>query len=101
LRFNLSSDIGKRFKFDLSSILSRIDSDRKSSDKGNRGGTLISAMLSGYPTIAPTLADGSYSKLAEAYAWGSNVITNPLNYLYQQTDHIRSNKILTNGALDI
>jgi TonB-linked SusC/RagA family outer membrane protein len=99
LRFNLSSDIGKRFKFDLSSILSRIDSDRKSSDKGNRGGTLISAMLSGYPTIAPTLADGSYSKLAEAYAWGSNVITNPLNYLYQQTDHIRSNKILTNGAL--
>lgn len=99
LRLNLSSDIGKKFKFDLSSLVSRIESDRKNSERGNRGGTLMSAMLSGYPTIAPTLPDGSYSKLAEAYAWGSNVITNPLNYLYQFSDVIRSNKILTNGAL--
>lgn len=99
LRLNLSSDIGKKFKFDLSSILSRIDSDRKNSEKGNRGGSLMSAMLSGYPTIAPTLPDGSYSRLAEAYAWGSNVITNPLNYMYQLTDKIRSNKILANAAV--
>ncbi|MCE6988106.1 TonB-dependent receptor [Dyadobacter sp. CY323] len=99
LRLNLSSDIGKKFKFDLSAIMSRIDSDRKNSEKGNRGGSLMSAMLSGYPTIAPTLADGSYSRLAEAYSWGSNVITNPLNYLYQLSDKIRSNKILTNAAV--
>jgi TonB-linked SusC/RagA family outer membrane protein len=99
LRLNLSSDIGKKFKFDLSSILSRIDSERKNSEKGNRGNSLMSAMLSGYPTIAPTLEDGSYSRLAEAYSWGSNVITNPLNYLYQFSDKIRSNKILTNAAV--
>ena len=99
LRLNLSSDIGRKFKFDLSSILSRVDSDRKNSEKGNRGGTLMSAMLSGYPTIPATLTDGSYSRLAEAYAWGSNVITNPLNYLYQFSDKIRSNKILTNAAV--
>jgi TonB-linked SusC/RagA family outer membrane protein len=99
LRVNLSSDIGKKFKFDLSSLLTRIDSDRKNSEKGNRGGTLMSAMLSGYPTIEATLPDGSYSRLAESYAWGSNVITNPLNYLYQYSDFIRSNKILTNAAL--
>lgn len=99
LRVNLSSDIGKKFKFDLSTILSRIDSDRKNSEKGNRGGSLMSAMLSGYPTIAPVLADGSYSRLAEAYSWGSNVITNPLNYLYQLSDKIRSNKVLANAAV--
>ncbi|WP_310590511.1 TonB-dependent receptor [Dyadobacter sp. CY261] len=99
LRMNLSSDIGKKFKFDLSTLLSRIDSDRKNSEKGNRGGTLMSAMLSGYPTIPATLPDGSYSRLAESYAWGSNVITNPLNFLYQFSDVIKSNKILTNGAI--
>ena len=99
LRLNLSSDIGKKFKFDLSSILSRIDSDRKNSQNGNRGGSLMSSFLAGYPTIAPTLADGSYSRLAEAYSWGSNVITNPLNYIYQQSDKIRSNKILTNASV--
>src|SRR5690606_31480548 len=71
----------------------------KNSERGNRGGTLMSAMLSGYPTIPATLPDGSYSKLAEAYAWGSNVITNPLNFLYQFSDVIKSNKILTNGAI--
>ncbi|WP_229206882.1 TonB-dependent receptor [Dyadobacter crusticola] len=99
LRLNLSSDIGKKFKFDISSILSRIDSDRKNSERGNRGGTLMSAMLSGYPTIPAILPDGSYSRLAEAYAWGSNVIVNPLNYLNYYSDKIRSNKVLTNAAL--
>ncbi|KAA6438475.1 TonB-dependent receptor [Dyadobacter flavalbus] len=99
LRLNLSSDISKMFKFELSSILSRIDSDRKNSEGGNRGGTLMSGFLSAYPTIAPILEDGSYSKLAEAYAWGSNVIINPLNYLNRYSDKIRSNKILTNAAV--
>ena len=99
LRFNLSSDIGKKFKFDLSSILSRIDSDRKNSEKGNRGGTLMSAMLSAYPTYAPILPDGTYSRLAESYSWGSNVIVNPLNFLNQQSDKIRSNKILANASV--
>ncbi|QRR04293.1 TonB-dependent receptor [Dyadobacter sandarakinus] len=99
LRVNLSSDISRMFKFELSSILSRIDSDRKNSEGGNRGGTLMSGILSAYPTIAPILEDGSYSKLAEAYPWGSNVIINPLNYLYRYSDKIRSNKILTNAAV--
>jgi len=99
LRVNLSSDISSKFKFDLSSILTRIDSDMKNSDKGNRGGSLMSAILAGYPTIAPVLPDGSYSRLAEAYSWGSNVITNPLNYLYQYSNKIRSNKVLANAAV--
>lgn len=99
LRVNLSSDISSKFKFDLSSILTRIDSDMKNSDKGNRGGSLMSAILASYPTIAPVLPDGSYSRLAEAYSWGSNVITNPLNYLYQYSNKIRSNKVLANAAV--
>ncbi|SHH89718.1 TonB-linked outer membrane protein, SusC/RagA family [Chryseolinea serpens] len=99
LRANISTDISKKFKLDLSTILSRIDSDRKNSGKGNRGGSLISAMLSGYPTFSPYNADGTYTNLSTAYSWGSNVITNPLNFIEQQSDFIRSNKVLANGAV--
>jgi TonB-linked SusC/RagA family outer membrane protein len=99
VRANVTTDISKKFKFDLNTILSRIDSDRKNSGGGNRGGSLISAMLSGYPTQTPYNADGTYTNLSAAYSWGSNVITNPLNYIEQQSDHIRSNKVLINGAL--
>lgn len=99
VRANVTTDISKKFKFDLNTILSRIDSDRKNSGGGNRGGSLISAMLSGYPTQTPYNSDGTYTNLSAAYSWGSNVITNPLNYIEQQSDHIRSNKVLINGAL--
>jgi len=99
LRFNLNSDLGKKFKVDINSVLSRIDSDRKNSERGNRGGSLFSAMLSGYPTVAPLKADGTLSNLGETYSWGSNAIINPLNFINEQTEHIQSNKVLANGAL--
>lgn len=99
IRANISSELSKKFTLDLNTILSRIDSDRKNSGGGNRGGSLISAMLSGYPTFSPYAADGTYTRLAEMYSWGSNVITNPLNYLEQESDQIRSNKVLANAAL--
>lgn len=99
VRANVTTDLSDKFSFDINTILSRIDSDRKDNGRGNRGGSMISAMLSGYPTIPIYEADGSYTRLAEAYSWGSNVITNPLNYIEQESDHIRSNKILTNAAV--
>ncbi len=99
IRTNISTDISKKFKFDLSAILSRVDSDRKNSEKGNRGGSLISAMLSGYPTIDIYNPDGTYTNLSAAYGWGSNVITNPLNWIEQESDHISSNKVLANAVL--
>ncbi|MCE7069592.1 TonB-dependent receptor [Dyadobacter sp. CY327] len=99
IRANLSTDFSKKFKFDINTILTRIDTDRKNSGGGNRGNSLISAMLSGYPTVDARLPEGGYSNLATVYSWGSNVITNPLNFIEQQTDHLRSNKVLANGAL--
>lgn len=99
LRANISSDLSKMFTLDVNAILSRIDSDRKNSGQGNRGGSLISAMISGYPTFDTHAADGSYTRLAEVYSWGSNAIINPLNFTEQESDFIRSNKVLTNAAL--
>jgi TonB-dependent starch-binding outer membrane protein SusC len=99
IRANVSTDISQKFRLDLNTIMSRVDQDRQSSFGGNRGGSLISAMISGYPTQTPYAPDGTYTNLSTAYAWGSNVITNPLNYIEQTTNHTRSNKVLTNGAL--
>jgi TonB-dependent starch-binding outer membrane protein SusC len=56
-------------------------------------------MLSGYPTQPTHNADGTYTNLATTYAWGSNVITNPLNFIEQTTNDTRSNKVLTNAAV--
>jgi TonB-dependent starch-binding outer membrane protein SusC len=99
LRANLSTDISSKFTFDLNAILSRVDSDRQNSGGGNRGGSLISATLSGYPTASPRKEDGSYTNLRDVYSWGSNAIINPLYFINEQEDHIRSNKVLTNGAI--
>lgn len=99
IRTNVNTDLSKKFSLDFNAILSQIDSDKKDNGRGNRGGSLISAMLSGYPTIGTHLPDGTYTRLSEIYSWGSNVINNPLNFLEQESDHIRSNKILTNAAL--
>jgi TonB-linked SusC/RagA family outer membrane protein len=99
LRVNLNSDISDKLKFDFSGILSRFDENRKESEKGNRGSTLISAALSGYPTMGLYNADGSYTNLTEAYTWGSNVMVNPLNFLYQESDKTKSNNILANFSL--
>jgi TonB-linked SusC/RagA family outer membrane protein len=98
-RLNLNSEISKIFKFDVSAILTRVNEERKNLDRGNRGGSLLSAALSGYPTVGLYNPDGTYTKLAEAYTWGSNVIINPLNFIYQYKDVTRSNRVLTNTSL--
>jgi len=99
LRVNLKSEISSKLKFDLSGILSRFDENRKESEKGNRGGSLISAVLSGYPTMSLYNADGSYTNLTEAYTWGSNVIVNPLNFLEQESNKTKSDHVLANLSL--
>jgi TonB-dependent starch-binding outer membrane protein SusC len=99
VRTNIGLKLSKKFRFDMNAILSRIDTDRKDSGYGNRGSSLISAVLSAYPTQSPRTADGGYTNLATAYSWGSNNIVNPLNFIEQQTDQVRSNRLLANGAV--
>jgi len=99
LRINLRSDISSKLRFDVSGILSRINQNKKDSGKGNRGNSLISAALSGYPTMGLYNEDGSYTNLTEAYTWGSNVIKNPLNFLNEQSDKSVSDQVLANASL--
>jgi hypothetical protein len=60
---------------------------------------MISAAISAPPTLTPYNADGSYRVLSTAYPFISNVMTNPLNYIEQQTDEVRANRVLANASI--
>lgn len=99
LRSNLTHDISSKFKIELSTLLSRIQSNTKNSGGGNRGGSLIGSTISAPPTLSPYNEDGSYTNMVTAYPFISNSMTNPLNHLYDRDDKSLANTILANTAL--
>jgi len=99
LRANVTSDISKKFNLTYGATLTKIQTSRQNNGGGNRGGSLISAAISAPPTLTPYNDDGTYRVLATAYPFISNVLINPLNYIYQQTDRIDANRVLANAAL--
>jgi TonB-linked SusC/RagA family outer membrane protein len=99
LRANLNHDISKKFSFNVSSVLSNINTERKNSSGGNRGASMISAAISAPPTLTPFNTDGSYRVLATAYPFISNVLINPLNFIEQQSDEVKSNRVLANASI--
>jgi TonB-dependent starch-binding outer membrane protein SusC len=99
LRAALNTDISKMFSLSYGATLTKIKTSRQNNGAGNRGGTLISAAISAPPTLTPYNEDGSYRVLATSYPFISNVLTNPLNYVEQQTDEVDANRVLANAAL--
>lgn len=99
LRAALNTDISKMFSISYGATLTKIKSSRQNNGGGNRGGSLISAAISAPPTLTPYNEDGSYRVLATAYPFISNVLTNPLNYVNEQTDDVDANRVLANAAL--
>lgn len=99
LRANVTTDVSKKFNLSYGATLTNIQTSRQNNGGGNRGGSMISAAISAPPTLTPYNDDGSYRVLATAYPFISNVITNPLNYVNEQTDDITANRVLANVAL--
>jgi len=99
LRANVNHNISDKFSLSYSTTLTQINSLRQNNEGGNRGGSLISGMLSAYPTVDPENADGTYTNLSTILPWGSNVMKNPLNFIDQQKDRLRSNNVLANAAI--
>lgn len=99
LRANVTTDVSKKFNLSYGATLTNIQTSRQNNGGGNRGGSMISAAISAPPTLTPYNDDGSYRVLATAYPFISNVITNPLNYVNEQTDDIIANRVLANVAL--
>jgi TonB-dependent starch-binding outer membrane protein SusC len=100
LDLNLNHDISKKLNISLTSIMTRTLNDQLNDGAtSNRGQSLMSGAISAPPTLTPYNSDGSYRVLSTSYPFISSGITNPLNYINEQTNEVRGNKILTNAAL--
>ncbi|WP_343702144.1 TonB-dependent receptor [Chitinophaga sp.] len=98
LRGNVEQDVSPKLSVSYSTNLTRVESSRKNSGQGNRGGSLISAMVSAPPTLSP-FVNGAYRNLATSYPFISNVIINPLANIREASDNVRANKVLANVAV--
>lgn len=99
LRANVSTDVSKKFNLSYNATLTKIKSSRQNNGGGNRGASLISSVISAPPTLTPFNDNGTYRILNTAYPFISNVLINPLNYIYEQTDDVDENRVLGNVAL--
>ena len=100
MRTNLNHDISSKLSVSLSSTLTNIQSNRMNSGGGSRGTELISGILSSPPILKPYTDDGTYTVLGVSpYPFIATVMVNPLNYIYEQTNVLKSNTILTNVAV--
>ncbi len=98
LRANVDQDLSDKFIISYSTNLTRIDSRRQNSGQGNRGGSLISAMISAPPTLGPYI-NGVYRSLNTSYPFISNILRNPVAEINENSDNVRANKILGNVAV--
>lgn len=99
LRTNLTHKVSDKFSVNLSTTLSRLKTDRRDSEGGSRGNSMISAAISAPPTLMPYNDDGSYRVLAIAYPFVATDLINPLNFINEQTNRIKANRVLANAAL--
>ena len=98
LRTNLDHKISDKFKVNLSSTFSNLKTDRRDSEGGARGNSMIGAAISAAPTLTPYNDDGSYRVLANSYPFVAPDIINPINFINEQSRVINANIFLANAA---
>ena len=99
IRSNVDHQFSKKFSVVLSSTFTRLDSDRKDSGGGTRGSSLISGTIAAPPTLSPYTEDGGITRLSIVYPFVATDMINPLNYIEEQSSHIKANLALINTAL--
>jgi TonB-linked SusC/RagA family outer membrane protein len=98
LRTNFRHNISKKISFTMSTTLSRLKTERRDSGGGARGNSMISAAISAPATLSPYNEDGSYRVMATAYPFIATDLINPLNFINEQTNVVKGNRILSNAA---
>lgn len=96
---NLKHEISKTFAIEYGIKLTKNETDQESSSGGNRGGSLLGAIISAPPTLTPYNDDGSYRNLMTAYPFISNAIYNPLNFLNETMNNSVANIVQANASL--
>jgi TonB-linked SusC/RagA family outer membrane protein len=97
IRANLNQKISDKFNVSFNTTLtnaklSRIDS------LGQKGGTVLSAVLVAPPTVAPFDANGNYS-LVRIYPFSPNELRNPLAMAKEKQQEARTKYVLAGTAL--
>jgi len=99
IRTNINHDISKYFSVNYSATLSRNNTSRQNSEGARFGASLISSALLAPPTLNAYNDDGSYRILHTSYPFLSEGLTNPLNFINETKDLVKSNKVLANASL--
>ncbi len=99
IRTNINHDISKMFSVNYSATLTHNTASQKNSEGARFGASLISAALLAPPTLTPYNNDGSYRILHTSYPFLSEGLTNPLNFINELNDDVKSNKVLANASL--
>lgn len=101
LQAKINHKVNKYFAVNFSSSLTRAETDRKDSGGGARGSSMISSAISAPPTLTPYNEDGSYRVLATEYPFVATDIINPVNFINEQSNHVRKNSVLANVSFII
>lgn len=95
LRTNLNHKISDRLSLNFNTNLTYINSERRDSGGGSRGGSMIGAAISAAPISRPFKDDGSYNVLGNEFPFVAPDIINPINFINEQNNVTQSNVILS------
>ncbi len=98
LRTNITHDISKMFSVSLNNTATYLKTERRDSDGGTRGGSMINAAVGAAPISRPYNDDGTLNVLAQEFPFVPVDMINPLNFINEQTNVLKANVILTNLA---
>ncbi|RDV15462.1 TonB-dependent receptor [Pontibacter diazotrophicus] len=98
LRANLNQTISPKIKLNVNTILSNTDNSQLNSDNGQKGNSVLSAVLGAPPTVTPKDADGFYSNI-RPYSFSPNSLENPLALALERKQDVNQKSILAGTAL--
>lgn len=94
---NIDATINNKIKLGFVSHFSQnVNKNNGSEYGGSRGNGLLGGALSAPPTVNPYDNDGNYLRLTTVYPFMSNVIKNPLNFIYENKYETR----FTSGVIN-
>ena len=102
-RYNIVSsihnDISEKFSVDATLNLSKNQIQRKLSDQGRFGTSLIGRAFSIPPMLPVYEEDGSYMEPVHRHPWVSEALYSPMNFIYEQSDEVAEKNVLANAAV--
>ncbi len=101
LQTSIEHEISKVFSISTNVAVRRTLNDKKNSNGGNRGSSLLAGIVSAPPIVSPYEDDGSYRIIGNAYSFLASTIMNPLAYVNEYSNIAETNAYNANLALNI